>query len=137
MEGIAAVEDIVWADNFLYYIDIFDRSMIGELARTSVDKNSNTVRLLRCNCHICYVSNVDGLLKASRPSCNECINRAPNLEWPLTTWKERVKLVFPKYASHLRETLIDILDSFNIPHSDNQKLFKNMAKFAFESTFVQ
>ena len=87
MENIAAVEDIVQADIFLYYIGIVDGSMIGKLAR-SVGKHSNTVRLFRCNIHLCYVSNINALLKAYHcPSYDEIINRAPNLERKSTTCK--------------------------------------------------
>ena len=47
MEDMAAVEDIVQADIFLYDIAIVEGSMIGELARRIVGENSNTLRLLR------------------------------------------------------------------------------------------
>ena len=57
VSDIAAVEDIVLAENFLYDIDIVDRSMIGELAERSVGKHCITVRLLRYKSHICYVFN--------------------------------------------------------------------------------
>ena len=39
MQIIAAVEDIVQDDNFLYDIDILDESMICELTRRSVGKH--------------------------------------------------------------------------------------------------
>ena len=63
MQDIAAVENIVPADVFLYDIDIVQGSMIGELARRSVGKDSNTVRLLRCNSHIFHDSIVNALFK--------------------------------------------------------------------------
>ena len=37
----------------------------------------------------------------------------------------------------MRETLYDRLHSFNIPYSDDQTLFKNMAVFDIESICVQ
>ena len=37
----------------------------------------------------------------------------------------------------LRETQFRKLDSFSIPYSDEQKLFKNLAKFHYESVSVQ
>ena len=55
MDDIAAVEDFAEADFLLYDIDAVDWSMIGELARRSVGRHSNTIRLLRNNSHICYV----------------------------------------------------------------------------------
>ena len=138
MEAIAAVEDIEQADSFLYDIDLVGGSMIGELARRGVGKHSIVVRLLRYSCHICHVLNINALLKAYRcPSCDQFIKMAQHLEQHLTTCKERVKHVFPRKVYELRETLFDNLDSFNIPHSDDQKLFKNKAKFHFESIYKQ
>ena len=46
--------------------------------------------------------------------------------------KKRIKQVFPKNVYQLREILFDKLDSFNIPYSDDQKLFQNIATFDFE-----
>ena len=44
---------------------------------------------------------------------------------------------FPESVYQLRQTLFDELVSFNIPHSDDQKFFKNMAIFDFKSICVQ
>ena len=52
----------------------------------------------------------------------------------MTTCKERSEHIFPKNEYQLRQTLFDKLDSFGIRHTDNQKLFENMAIFDFEST---
>ena len=52
MEDIAIVEDIIQADIFLYDMHIVDGSMIGELARRSVRKHSNTVRLSGYKSHL-------------------------------------------------------------------------------------
>ena len=101
MEDIAAVEDSVQADIFLYDFDILDGSMIGEFARKSVRKHSNTVRLISYISHICSVSNINALFKAYRcPSCDQFIKTAQYLEQHLTTCKERVKHVFPKKYVH-------------------------------------
>ena len=37
----------------------------------------------------------------------------------------------------LRETLFEKLDSFNVPYSDDKKLFKNMAITDFDTNCVQ
>ena len=44
-EDIAAVENTVQVDIFLYDLDVVVGSMIGDLARWSLGKDSNTVRL--------------------------------------------------------------------------------------------
>ena len=122
----------------MYDIAIVDGSMVGEIASRSVGKDSNIVRLLPYNSHIFYDSNNNALFKAySCPLCDDLIKRAYILEQHLTTYKERVKHVFPKIVNQIRETLFDKLNSFNILYSDDQKLFKNMAKFHFELRCVQ
>ena len=86
MEEIAAVEDIVQADIFLYDIDIVEVFMIGEIARRSVGKHYKTVRLFRYNSHVCHVSHINVLFKAFLcPSCNKIIERAYHLERHLKT----------------------------------------------------
>ena len=55
----------------------------------------------------------------------------------MTNCKERVKHIFPKNVCQSRGTLFDKLDPFGIPHTDNQKLFNNMAVFDFESICVE
>ena len=137
-EDIAAVEDIVWADIFLYDIEIVDRSMIGELPRRTTGKHSKTVRLLRYISQICYVSNINALFKAYRcPSRDQFIEKAYNLEQYLITCKERTKHVFPKNLYQPREKLFGKLGSFNILYFLDQKFFENMSIFDFESICVQ
>ena len=86
-------------------------AMIGEYARRSVGKLSNTIRLLHHNSHFCYVSRINALFKAYRCAwCGLIIEKKTgNLERHLTTCKERVKQTFPKNVYQLRETLIDNL----------------------------
>ena len=62
VEDIPLVEDLIQVNIFLYDIDIVDGSLVGELARRSVQKHCNTARLLRYNNHICYVSNINAFL---------------------------------------------------------------------------
>ena len=55
----------------------------------------------------------------------------------LTTCSERGKNVYPKRVYQIRETLFHKLDSFGIKYTSEQKLFKNLAIFDFESICVQ
>ena len=48
MEEFLLVQDLVQVNTFLYDIDNFDGSLVGELARKRAQKLCNTVRLLRC-----------------------------------------------------------------------------------------
>ena len=89
---------------FLYDVDIVEGSFVGELARRSVQKQPNTVRLLRYNSHTCYVANIHVLFNAlSCPTCDCHFNRPGNLERHLTTCQERVKQVYPKNVYQLKK----------------------------------
>ena len=132
MNDIPTVEDLLTLNILLYDIDIVDGNIIGELARRSMQKYNNTVRLLRYNNHICYVSNIIAVFQASRcPNCDTFFSRAFNLERHLTTCSERVKNVYPRNVYQIRETLFNKLVSFGINYTSEQKLFKKLANFDF------
>ena len=138
MNDIPFVEDLLTLNIVLYDIDIVDGKIIGELARRSLQENNNTVRLLRYNNHICYVSNINAVFQSFRcPNCDTFFNRTFNLERNLTTCSEQVKNIYPRNVYQIRETLFDKLDSFGIKYTSQQKLFKNLAIFDFESICIQ
>ena len=64
MNDILFVEDLLTLNIVLYDTDIVDGITVGELARRSVQKYGNTVRLLRYNNHICYVKNINAVFKS-------------------------------------------------------------------------
>ena len=138
MNDIPIVEDLLTLKILLYDIDIVDGNIISELATQSVQKYENTVRLLRYNNQICYVSNINAVFESFRcPKCNTFFSRTFNLERHLTTCSERVKNIYPRNVYQIRETLFDKLDSFGIKYTSQQKLFKSLAIFDFESICVQ
>ena len=57
MNDIPTVEDLLTLNILLYDIDIVDETIVGELARRSVQNYGITVQLRRYNNHICYVNN--------------------------------------------------------------------------------
>ena len=63
MNDILFVGDLLTINIVLYDIDIVDANIIEELARRSLQKYNNTVRLLRYNNHICYVSNINAVFQ--------------------------------------------------------------------------
>ena len=96
------------------------------------------MRLLRYNNHIRYVNIINAVFKSSRcPNCDTCFNRTFNLDRNFTTCSERVKNVHPRKVYQIRETPFDKLDSFGIKYTSEQKLFKKLAIFDFESICVQ
>ena len=97
MNDIPTVEDLLPLKILLYDIDNVDGNIIRELARRSMRKYNNTVKLLRYNNHICYVNNINAVFQAfCCPNCDTFFSRALNLERHLTTCSERVKNVYPR-----------------------------------------
>ena len=115
-----------------------DDELIGELARSSIQKFGKSVKLLRYNNHFCYVSELISFFKSFRcSSCDSIFSKTGKLQRHLITCSERVKHIYPKNIYHLRETLFEKLDSFKIPYREIRKLFKNLAVFDFESICVK
>ena len=103
MNNIPIVEDLLTLNILLYDIDIVDRNIIGELARRSLQKYNNTVRLLRYNNHLCYVNNINAVFQSFRsPNSDTFFNRTFNLMQHLTTCSERVKKVYPRNVYQIR-----------------------------------
>ena len=138
MNDIPKVEDLLQLNIFLYDIDFVDGELIGELARRSIQKYENSVKPLRYNNHICYLNNINSLFKAFRCStCDTFFSKTGNLERHLVTCSDRVKYIYPKNVYELRGTLFEKLDAFNIPYRNDQKVFRNLAIFNFESICVK
>ena len=138
MNDIPTVEDVLTLNILLYDIDIVDGNIVGGLARRSVQNYENTVRLLRYSIHLCYVNNINAVFQSFPcPNFDTFFNTTFNLERLLTTCSERVKNVYPRNVYQIRETLFDKLDSFGINYTSEQKLFKSLAIFDFESICVQ
>ena len=118
MNDIPTVEDLLTLIILLHDIDIVDGNIVGELDRQSVQKYENTLRLLRYNIHICYVSNIKAVFQAFRcPNCDTFFKKTFNLERHLTTCSERVKNVYPRNVYQIRETLFDKLYSFGFKYT--------------------
>ena len=66
MNDIPVVKDLLTLNILLYDLYSVDGNNIGELAGRSVQKYEITLRLLRYNKHICYVSNLIGVFQSSR-----------------------------------------------------------------------
>ena len=138
LNDIPKVEDLLQLNIFLYDIDFVDGELIGELCRRSNQKYENSIKLLRYNNHICYVNNINALFKAFRcTTCDTFFSKTENLERHLVTCSDRVKHVYPEKVYERRETLFEKLDAFKIPFGNEQKLFKNLTIFDFESICVK
>ena len=138
MTDIPKVEEILKLNIFLYDIDFVDGELIGERARRSIQKFEKSVKLLRYNNHICYVNNINALFKDCRCTTSDTFfSKTGNLERHLVTCSDHDKLIYPKSVYELRESVFEKLDAFDIPLRKEQKLFKNLAIFDFESICVK
>ena len=116
MTDIPKVEDLLQLVIFLYDIDFVDGELISDLCRRSNQKYEKIVKILRYNNHICYVSNINALLKAFRcTTCDTLFSKTGHLERHLVTCGDRVKRIYPEKVYELRETFFEKLDAFNIP----------------------
>ena len=148
MNDVPTVEDLLTLNLLLYDVDIVNGNIVREIARQSVQKYKNTVRLLRYMNHIRYVNKIIAVFQSFRsPNCDTFFNRTFNLEQHLTTCTERVKNVYPKNVYQTEDTLFDKLDPFGILYNIERTLFKNFvlirlsidsrAIFDFESIRAQ
>ena len=137
IDHLVFVENAIKHNIFIYDIDIEEGEFVGELARRSVEMYERNINLLRYNNHICYVDDINTFFKRFRcPSCDTFIKYVSNFNRHVKSCKDRVQHIYPKSVYALRETLFDKLDAFGISYNHDQKLFKNLANFDFESICV-
>ena len=80
------VEEMLKLKIFHYDIDLVDGELTGELARRSIQKFEKSVRLIRYNNHICYVSDMNSVFKCFCCStCDTIFSKTGNLEQHLIT----------------------------------------------------
>ena len=137
MDHIVLVENAIKQNIFIYDIDFEDGDFVGELARRSIGMYENNINLLRNNNYICYVDDINTFFKRFRcPNCDTFIKRAGNFQRYVKSCKDRIQHIYPKSVYTLREILFDKLDGFRFRYEKDQKLFKNLTLFDFESICV-
>ena len=78
MNDIPIVESVLLLKILLYDIDFVEGNIIGELTWRSVQKDKNTVRLLRYNNHICCLRNINAVFQFfCYPNSDIFFNRTP------------------------------------------------------------
>ena len=71
VNGNPTTEDLLTLNIILYDIDTVDGNVVGELARRTIQKYENIVRMLRYNHRICYVNNINAVIQFfRRPNCD-------------------------------------------------------------------
>ena len=130
MTDIPKVEEMLQLNIFLYDTDFVDGDLIGELARRSIQEFEKSVKLLRYNNHICYVSDMNSFFKSFRCSiCDTIFSKTENLERHLVTCSERVKHIYPKIVYQLRETLFPKVGFFQYSMQRGSKVVQKLSRF--------
>ena len=84
------------------------------------------------------MSNINAVFQYFRcPNCDTFFSRTFSSERYLTACSEQIRNIYPNIVHLSRETLFDKLNTFSIKYTSQQKLFKKLAIFDFESTYVQ
>ena len=137
VKDVPVVGENVQRNVFTYDSDIQEGEYVGELARRSIGKFDTTVNLLRFNNHNIHTNDIDSLFKCFRcPSCDTFFYKSDNFNKHRLRCKDRVKNIYPKNMYELRENLFEKLERFNLPVSEDNMLFNNLAIFNFESICV-
>ena len=137
VEDLPVVEEIVQRNIFIYDFDIQEGEYVGELARRSIGRFDKTVKLLRFNNHIIHTNDIDSFFTCFRcPSCDTFFHKSDHFNHHLLRCKDRVRHIYPKNVYELHETLFEKLEGFNLPVSEDNKLFNNLEIFDFESICV-
>ena len=122
VEDSPIVEEIVQRNIFIYDFDIQEREYVGKLARRSIG-NLNNVTILTFS----SVFDVPAVTVSSTYQTT-----STNIFWDARS----SKAFYPKNVYELRETLFENLEGFHLPVSEENKRFKNLAIFDFESICV-
>ena len=138
VEDLPNVDKIVQRNTFIFDFDIQEGEYVEELARRRIGTFDKTIKLLRFNNHSIHTNDIDAFVKCFRcPSSETFFKRSEFLNKDLLRWKDRVKHIYPKNVYEFRETLFEKLEGLNLPVSEDNNLFKNLAIFHFESICVR
>ena len=108
MDNLPIVEDVAEKNNCIYDINFEDGNFVGELARKSISKYENTIKLLRYKNHIIYFKTIHHFFKCFRcPTCDTFFDKADQFQRDLLCCKDRIKNIYPKNVHTLRVTLFE------------------------------
>ena len=132
---IHIVEDLAGCNIVVYSCDRDDKGhLVGMVSRRSLNKYPETVHLLRYDKHVCYIRDPEAVFKKYRcPNCDTFFRKPYYLERHLTSCDERVKHLYPGGVYFIKKTIFDELEEIGIVVPPENRLFKHLAIFDFES----
>ena len=99
LEDLHIVGRLAEVNILVYDNEVSDGGIIGELAQRSLQRFNSTATLLRYNNHICYVTDVNKVVKSFPCStCNTFFTKCSNLQRHMPKCEELVKKIYPKSA---------------------------------------
>ena len=138
LEEIPLVEKIPSANLNLYSLCYNEEGLlIGELSRRSAGLFKKGISLVQYNNHVCWVSNINTVLKNFRcQNCDKYFTKRSLLNRHLQTCDDKIKHTYPNGPYNLRESIFDKLEDVNIHVEEGRRLFQNLAVFDFEALAV-
>ena len=131
------VENAIKRIIFISEIYIEEGDFVGECARRGVEMYEKSKNLICYNNRFCYVDNFDTFFKKfCCPGCDSIIKNLGNISRQVKLCKYRAERFYPKRVYTLQQTLFNKLDRFGISYNADQKTFKSLAIFDFESISV-
>ena len=132
VESLPVVEEIVQRIIFIKNFNIQEGDYVGKLAQKVLGKFAKTVGLMSFNNHIFHTNDINSFLKCSPcPNCDIFFHTSGHFNQHLLRSKDRVRQNYPDNVYELRENLFEKLEEFNLPISEENKLFNNLAIFDF------
>ena len=129
MDNLPVVEDVVAKNIFIYDIDIQDGDFVGELARRSIGKYQNTLKLLRYYNHIIYV-NIDNFFKCFRCPTKQTTSTSISYDAKIESKTFTPKIFILYERRYLKNWMGSILSTQkNKPYS-KMSLFLTLNQFA-------
>ena len=137
-EEIPLVEKITSVNLNMYSLYYDEEGLLlGELSRRSAGLFGKGLSLVQYNNHVCWVSNINTLLKNFRcHNCDKYFTKSSLLDRHLLSCDDKVKHTYPNGPYELRETIFEKLEGINIHVETERRLFQNLAVFDFEALAV-
>ena len=132
-EEIPLVEKITSVNLNMYSLYYDEEGLLlGELSRRSAGLFKRGLSLVQYNNHVCWVSNINTLLKNFRcHNCDKYFTKRSLLDRHLLSCDDKVKHTYPNGPYELRETIFEKLEGINIHVETERRLFQNLAVFDF------
>ena len=129
------VEDLAGSNIVVYSCDReYEGHLVGMVSRRSLNKYTKTLNLLRYDKHVCYNRDPEAVFQKYRcPNCDPFFRKPSYLERHPMSCDERVKHSYPGGLYFIKKTIFDEPEGIGIAGTPENRLFKHLVIFEFES----